>query len=257
VPDTQNIRLTRGQSYDYNIPAGGLSASRFWPKTGCDGTGHACATGDSGEGGGKPCPANGCQPPVDSKFEATFAANGSADQTWYNLSQVDGYTLSFKVKPFGSGAEKNGCVSSDCSGLSLNGCPGDDNLSGSGQFPAYAHEDLRLRDASGKVIACMAPCKKMNYPAPYGLGQSESKDPGMHLCCPTPFDPATGQCTEANGCMTSQACRAPSDPMSVVHTSYVAAMHSMCPSAYAYSYDDAAGLHACPSDTRFEVTFCP
>jgi len=49
--------------------------------------------GDNGEGGGKPCPSTGCQPPLDSKFEVSFAANGSGDQTWYNLSQVDGYTL--------------------------------------------------------------------------------------------------------------------------------------------------------------------
>ena len=257
VPDTQNVKLTKGQSRDYQIPAAGLSAIRFWPKTGCDATGHGCAIGDSGEGGGKPCPATGCQAPLDSKFEASFAATGSTDQTWYNLSQVDGYTLPFKVQPFGSGAERNGCVSSDCSRLALAGCPGDDDLSGGGAFPQYAHEDLRVRDAAGNVVACAAPCKKMNYPAPYGLGQPESVDPGLHMCCPTPIDPATGRCTAANGCMTSAACRAETDPRSVVHTDYVAALHAMCPSAYAFSYDDANGLHACPSDTSFEVTFCP
>ena len=257
VTDTQNVRLDRGQSRDYQIPAAGVSAVRFWPKTGCDASGHGCAIGDSGEGGGTPCPATGCQAPLDSKFEATFAAVGGTDQTWYNLSQVDGYTLPFKVKPFGSGAERNGCVSSDCSQLSLAGCPGDDDLSGGGAFPQYAHEDLRVRDARGTVIACAAPCKKWNYPAPYGLGQPENIDPGLHMCCPTPINPATGQCTAANGCMTSESCRAASDPRSVVHTDYVSALHAMCPSAYAFSYDDANGLHACPSDTSFEVTFCP
>jgi len=257
VPDTQNVRLDRGQSRDYQIPNGGLSAVRFWPKTGCDGSGHGCVMGDSGEGGGKPCPATGCQAPLDSKFEASFAPAGSGEQTWYNLSQVDGYTLSFKVTPFGSGAGRDSCVTSDCARLSLAGCPSDDDFSGGGAFPAFAHEDLRVRDAAGNVVACAAPCKKWNYPAPYGLGRPENTDPGLHLCCPTPIDPASGRCTPANGCMTSEACRAPSDPRSVVHTDYVAALHSMCPSAYAYSYDDVNGLHACPSDTRFEVTFCP
>jgi hypothetical protein len=57
--------------------------------------------------------------------------------------------------------------------------------------------------------------------------------------------------------MTSQACSSTADPRSVVHTGYVAAIRSMCPSAYSYAYDDANGLHACPSDTSFEVTFCP
>jgi hypothetical protein len=256
VPDTQNVQLARGQSHDYAIPDAGLSATRFWPKTGCNGAGHDCKVGDSGEGGGKPCPATGCQPPVDSKFEATFAPVGGAAQTWYNLSQVDGYTLPFKVVPRGVGAEQGSCVSSDCSGLSLDRCPGGEDLSG-GRYPSYAHEDLRVRDAAGNVVACMAPCKKWNYPAPWGLGRSESDDPGLHLCCPTPIDPTSGQCTIANRCMTSGACSNAADPVSVVHTGYVAAMRSMCPSAYSYAYDDAAGLHACASQTGFEVIFCP
>ena len=75
--------------------------------------------------------------------------------------------------------------------------------------------------------------------------------------CTTPIDLATGRCTAANGCMTSESCRAASDPRSVVHTGYVSALHARCPSASAFSYDDANGLHACPSDTSFEVTFCP
>jgi hypothetical protein len=68
---------------------------------------------------------------------------------------------------------------------------------------------------------------------------------------------ATNQCTVANQCMTPEACRATTDPVSVEHTRYVAAVRAMCPTAYSYSYDDALGLHACPADTRFEVTFCP
>lgn len=250
VGDPQNVRLTKGQSYDYKIPDAGLASTRFWPKTGCDGAGHNCRMGDSGEGGGKPCPATGCQPPVDSKFEATFARVGDTAQTWYNLSQVDGYTLPFKVVPRGPGAESGSCVSSDCSGLALDRCPGAEKIGG-------AFEDLRVRDGSGRVIACMAPCKKWNYPAPWGRGQSEAVDPGLHLCCPTPIDPVSGGCTIDRSCMTSEACSNAGDPLSVVHTQYVAAMRSMCPSAYSYAYDDAAGLHACSSQTSFEVTFCP
>ncbi|WP_437626140.1 RICIN domain-containing protein [Sorangium sp. So ce1151] len=252
VEGAQNVKLTRGAAYTYNVPEGGISATRFWPKTGCDESGRNCTTGDSVA----PCPAGGCQPPFESKFEATFAAKGGAAQTWYNLSQVDGYTLPFKVVPRGVGAEQGSCITSDCSRLSLAQCPGDEDL-GNGQFPAYAHQDLRVRDRNGVVVACMAPCKKWNYPAPWGLGQPESADPGLHLCCPTPIDPATGQCTAANACMTSDACRNTADPRSVEHTDYVLRMHEMCPTAYSYAYDDAAGLHACSSETSFEVTFCP
>src|SRR5262249_47898144 len=88
LADPQNTRLAIGESHDYAIPDSGLATARFWPKVGCDAGGHACTIGDNGEGGGRPCPASGCQPPVDSKFEATFAALGSTNSTFYNLSQV-------------------------------------------------------------------------------------------------------------------------------------------------------------------------
>lgn len=253
VPDAQNVKLGQGQSRDYNIPDSGLSAMRVWPKVGCNDNGQNCKIGDSVA----PCPAGGCQPPVDSKFEASFAPKGGAAATWYNLSQVDGYTLPFKVVPRGAGSENGSCVTSDCSNLTLAGCPGDEDMSGGGAFPGYAHQDLRIKDGAGNVIGCLSPCKKWNYPAPWGLGQPESADPGLHLCCPTPIDPASGQCTAQNACMTSDACSNEADPKSVVHTDYVDAMRAMCPTAYSYAYDDAAGLHNCPSTTGFEVTFCP
>ena len=243
----QDIALTRGAYHDYDIPAGGLASVRFWPKLGCDATGHACAVGDNGEGGGAPCGATGCEPPFDSKFEATFAASTSSDATWYDLSLVDGYTLPLAVKPIGAGTGAGTCVASDCSTLDLAACPAQDQDG----------LDLRVRDAGGATIACLSPCKAWNYPAPYGEGKPESQDPGLHLCCPTPIDPATGNCTIANACMTPDACRASSDPESVTHTSYVALIHQRCPSAYSYAYDDAGGLHDCPASTLFEVTFCP
>jgi hypothetical protein len=248
-----------GGFHDYDIPAGGLASARFWPKLGCGDDGHGCLVGDSGEGGGAPCGAMGCQPPLDSKFEATFAATGSADQTWYNLSLVDGYSLPFVVTPLGDGAGVGSCVASDCGALTLDACPGADDLGGGGLFPAYASVDLRVRHPAdqSRTIGCLSPCKKWNYPSPYGLGQPEAQDPGLHLCCPTPIDPASGNCTVANGCLGPDACRAAGDPLSVVHTDYVQLVHSRCPSAYAYSYDDAAGLHVCPSSTIFEIVFCP
>ncbi|EYF07632.1 RICIN domain-containing protein [Chondromyces apiculatus] len=247
VQAEQNKRLNTGESFVYDVPDGGINATRFWPKTGCNASGLNCTIGDSVA----PCPSGGCQPPIESKFEATFAPKGGAEQTWYNLSQVDGYTLPFKVVPQGQGAEAGSCVTSDCSGLSLAQCPSGEYIQG------YGDQDLRVRDGSGNVIGCMAPCKKWNYPAPWGLGRPEHQDPGLHLCCPTPIDPATGQCTVQNACMSPNACSNAGDPQSVVHTDYVKAMQQMCPSAYSYAYDDAAGLHACPSTTSFEVTFCP
>ena len=214
-----DVELPPGAFHDEDIPDEGLASQRYWPKLRCNQAGDDCAIGED------------YQPPIDSKFEATFAPIGSSDATFYNLSLVDGYTLPFSVTPVGDGAGSGSCVASDCTMLTVDACPANEDL-GDGTIV-----DLRLAD-----LGCMSPCKAWNYPPPYGLGQPESEDPGLHLCCPAPFSP--------------EACRDASDPLSVVHTDFVALVHERCPTAYSYSYDDAAGLHACPASTGFELVFC-
>ena len=264
VPDKQNVKLKENEHYDYKIPAEGLRATRFWPKIGCDASGNNCTIGQSMD----PCPQGGCQPPIESKFEATWAAescspdNPSAEcMTWYNASQVDGYTLPFTILVKGPDANKGNCVSTDASQLDLMQCPAHDNLSqGKALFAAYKDVDLRVFDPKNphKIIGCMSPCKKLNYPQPWGYGIPEQHEPALHMCCPTDGDKIlTNTCTWANKCATSQHCSDHTDPASVVHTRYVKALHDMAPDVYAYAYDDVRGLHQCTARTQFEVIFCP
>lgn len=59
--------------------------------------------------------------------------------------------------------------------LSLDKCPTNE-----------AHvNDLRV-NVGGKVVGCLSPCKKWNYPTPFGLGKNENDGVGSQLCCPTP-----------------------------------------------------------------------
>lgn len=85
---------------------------------------------------------------------------------------------------------------------------------------------------------CLAPCKKWNYPSPFGLNRSEDTNVGKALCCPHPVTPATCQAGI------------------VVNTKYVELLRRVCPTAYSYSYDDLAGLHNCPNPTNFIVKVC-
>jgi hypothetical protein len=246
VPDAPNVRLGPGECHDVPIPDAALASTRFWAKTGCAPDGTDCAIGQSVA----PCPAGGCHPPIESKLEVTWAdpiacpASGAPADcvTWYNASQVDGYTLPFRIVPNGPGADEPGCVVSDCGALDLAECPSDEDLSEGGAYPELAHVDLRVfdpRDPS-RVIGCMAPCKRLNYPAPWGLGAPETTSPTVDFCCPTPP-------------ITPEACTA--GP--VARTDYVTRLQTMCPSVYSYAYDDADGLHTCPAQTRFELRFCP
>lgn len=214
------VRLGNGRDYSYNIPDGGWGG-RFWPKTGCNSNGQACEVGQSVP----PCPPKGCQPPAETKVEFFFPPTGRSDNVWYDVSLVDGYSLAATITPNRQGGT---CVTTNCA-VSLDKCPTSENFV----------NDLRVRDASGRTVMCLAPCKKWNYPSPYGLGKDERIDPGLHLCCPTPP-------------VSPQECR----QGIVEKTKYVDLIHKSCPSAYSYSYDDEAGLHNCPNDTSFIVTFC-
>lgn len=110
----------------------------------------------------------------------------------------------------------------------MDACPSNENSVG----------NLRVL-RNGRVVQCLAPCKKWNYPAPYGMSQSEQLHTGLQFCCPTPpISPA--QCTAGE----------------VTKTQYVNLIHRDCPTAYSYAYDDQAGLHNCPNPTDFTINIC-
>jgi len=216
------VELSMGQSHDYFIPADGW-AGRFWPKTGCDSNGMNCTAGEAVP----PCPPSGCQPPADTKVEFYFPNLASKEDAWYDISLVDGYSLPMEIKP--RGGESGSCITTKCN-LSLAECP---------QNETQGLGDLRvIKD--GKVVQCLSPCKKCNYPPPYGQGKPENLEPGLSVCCPTPP-------------VTPEQCS--SGP--VVQTNFVQTVRRVCPTAYSYAYDDQAGLHSCSTPTSFDVTLCP
>ena len=195
-------KLVKGESQVFAIPGEGLAGSRFWAKTGCDDTGYNCIIGDQVPDPMGRCPLHGCTPPVDSLFEATWgctlsdasacAVNPSAPSqrlgrmTYLDTSQVDGYTLPYRVEFHGdtahcdcdAGGHCKGTASIDASNLRLDDCPSDDDLSEAGRFPEYATTDLRLR-VGGEVVACMSPCKRLNAGQPFGVRSLASA--GWHV----------------------------------------------------------------------------
>jgi len=263
-----------GSYIDYTVPDTGLSGSRFWAKYGCDSNGQNCAIGDQMQYWPNPpggCPAGGCTPPVDSLFEATWgcrpgtSCNAGNPTTWFDTSQVDGWTIPYKLTPVG---DTSGC---DCTGtgcgfkgvdastLDVTKCPSGEDLSDNGQFTSVnvlgqsvglSSVDLRIIK-NGEILGCMSPCKRLNWGVPYGLQQSEDSGSTMWMCCPTP---TPNNCNPSQGCVSPTTCRA--GP--IENTQFVAAVHTMAPGVYAYSYDDGVGLHACPAGvTKYTMEFCP
>lgn len=131
LPLEAKIRRFEPQgSYTYSIPNRGLPSTRFLPKTGCNLYGNNCDLQSM-----PPCPLQGCDLPVDTKFEASWGClyatgNEAVDHTrcaltgqghpstyqdWWDGSAVDGWTLPFTVlvEDNGRGLTPNAVSSSD------------------------------------------------------------------------------------------------------------------------------------------------
>jgi hypothetical protein len=250
-PTDPLVQLAVNASHEYQIPAAGLASTRFWPKILCDKDGNDCKIGQSSP----PCPATGCAPPVDSKLEATWGCTlsdktkcGYTPQgvqmlsTFWNTSNVDGFTLPYTVKTVG-GDGRASCENADCAGLKDAKCPTDEDLSNGGLNPKYTHQNLATKNpVSGGYAGCFSPCSKLSYPTWGGDGQLDISGPvDKMFCCPTPP-------------VSSPECQA--GP--VAKTSYVKTIHTACKSTtYAYAYDDVIGGRNCSSDTILEFTVGP
>ena len=149
---------------------------------------------------------------------------------------MDGWTLPYKVEvsdECGDAAPRT----IDCSGLALSSCPTHEYLG-----KVVGVESLHLKDAaSGQTVGCYAPCAKLTFAQLGGHTFTPESAEAQDYCCPTPP-------------ITPAACSA--GP--VIKTAFVEAVHRLCPSVYAYAYDDGMGLAQCPAGTSYDVTFyCP
>lgn len=200
-PDPQNVKIPPGGSYNFTTPDGQTS-TRYWPKFGCDADGNRCVIGDSG-GPQQICRSDGCSPPVDTKFEATFGISGLPCSPlegmregcdWVDISLVDGYTVPFKFEIHGSCWDADGHLmnasakSVDCSRLSVDDCPKDETFH-TFDSAGNATVDLQVRHPAASTAAgCYSPCSKLtlNQWASFSTTQYNMDVFSREYCCPTP-----------------------------------------------------------------------
>ena len=216
----QKLHLLMKAGAEISKDGGGLSATRFWPKMGCDATGSNCSVGSSaGPAEGCVIRAPGhdddyssCAPPVDTKFEATFAAQGSGSQDCVDMSLVDGYTLPFTLEVSGGSCTRHGKPFSgmNCSELSTDRCPKDEELDSKSV-------DLNaVSPKTGKQGGCYSPCMK--------LTDDKWNINGTFVA---PDSAAAGQYCCAGAWDSPDTCNAGS----ILETDYVKSVKSMCSAA--------------------------
>jgi hypothetical protein len=246
----QIVKLGPGGKYTYKINPAGDPSTMVWPKTGCNSQGQNCKVGQTRA----PCPATGCMPDFNSRVEATWACVGAGciienANTYYDTSQVDGFTYAFKLNATGTVANP-ACEKVNCNLFSTANCPQHEDLSSGGRYPKYADVDLRARSpANNKVIGCFSPCEKLTAgTSAGGYGYKPEDDQAILYCCPS-FGSDTKRTKEVK-----QAClKGP-----VPKTDYVNFVHKACRDrAYAWAYDDVDGNHSCSGIVDLVMQICP
>jgi hypothetical protein len=121
------------------------------------------------------------RPPVDSKLEISWGCLGTAcgvknNETFFNLSQVDGFTLPYAVTATGAGAN---CRNAACPTMNYaTQCPSSENLSTANNFPNLKNQDLKVLDPVTKQsIGCFSPCGKLTFAKSFSGYQLPTNDP--------------------------------------------------------------------------------
>ena len=259
VPNTPLIQMIASQdSYNYSIPPRGVQSTRFWPKTGCDGSGNNCKVGQTEP----PCPAVGCSAPVDSKLEVSWGClsganncGGVNDITHFDLSQVDGFTLPYSVK-LQSDDSGPDCKNAACPAMDYRtACPTSVDLSTSGAFPDLKNQDLRVINPNTKeVVGCFSPCGKLTFAKNWGAYNYQTNSPRAGFYCCQSIDPPNKNPIPSLDPGTSPGCR--SGPAAT--NAYTNFIETACNNqVYGYAYDDVKGNRACKGATKLVLTFCP
>ncbi|KAH8153403.1 uncharacterized protein LAJ45_02215 [Morchella importuna] len=196
---------------------------RIWGRTNCtfgaDGAGY-CLTGDCGNK--LECQGAG-QPPTTL---AEFTISGSGEQSYFDVSLVDGYDLDMKITPQYQNGEGNSpsCVMTspvDDKAIT-HWCPFDLLVFPPPKSPrdsaAFWYPDDNLERPL--LSPCLSACAKWNKPED---------------CCKGKWD----------------------DPKKCKPSLYSSKAKAVCPDAYSYAYDDHLSTFTVPTGQGFEVTFCP
>ncbi len=198
-------------------------------------------------------------------FPATYSNGGwqMAPGTQVNFTLASGWIGRIWGRTGCNSASPAVCATGQCGGVGLQ-CAGTTGMAGTSlaEFNLNANGtdwyDVSYVDGFDTPIgitvsnsACASP--NVCSSAPVSACSSDLKSGADCLSPCTVFNSDQFCCRGAFG--TQATCVVANWPAGA--QSYVTNIHNSCPGEYAYAYDDANGLHTCPTGANYTVTFCP
>ncbi|KAI9887493.1 MAG: hypothetical protein M1823_000672 [Watsoniomyces obsoletus] len=274
-PDIHGFELQPGASRVLWV--GADWQGRVWGRTNCsfnaEGTGPANRGGLNG--GGRACMTGDCNGVLDCRVSgdtpvtlAEFQLMGWNDQSFYDLSLVDGYNVPMGIAVlttrWGHGSTVD--VPPNESNVA---CVGTASLMAESSYDPYG---------GGEVETPWVLGTNASHPLPFELEQSlefvsrwcpwdllvnppTRPEDGVYTYPDTDihrphFTPCYSACAKYNSpsdCCTGEY----GSPSTCKPSSYSKNAKAICPDAYSYAYDDEASTFAVPEGVGFEVVFCP
>ncbi|KAI1820476.1 thaumatin family protein [Xylaria intraflava] len=249
-PQIHGFELRPGKTM--NLTVGSTWSGRVWGRTNCT-VGGDTATCQTGDCMGKlNCLYGGDPPATLAEFNLAGGANGQ--QTFYDISLVDGYNLPLGIvyhpAPNTSFIPPN-LVSPTC--IATAGFLSSPTRTGltytNVTYPMPYQATLTNQQLSDwcpwdlQVFPPVAPVDGV-YTYPDDVIQRPVFDPCMSACTRNhrPRDCCTGKFNDPNVCKPSK---------------YSRYAKIVCPDAYSYAFDDRTSTFIIPSGGGWEVVFCP
>ncbi|OZJ02832.1 hypothetical protein BZG36_04353 [Bifiguratus adelaidae] len=249
--DQTGFELAPGASQVLNVPDN-LSAFRIWGRTACTGSGSSLNCGSGDCDGRFQCSGITGQP-------ATLVELTLGSQDYYDLSNVDGYSISMSITPTGSFTNPNpgspyGCGTASCS-LDPNSCAPE-----------------LIKHHSDGTTSCLSICSAINdadqrAAFPILQGFYNDVNTATLLCCS-----CGPNCGAGCGCYTSSNCLYGCSPyatpgmggvcdvikwpLSSQGKQYNLYLKDPCPNAYSWPFDDNTSTDICVG-ANYDITFCP
>ncbi|CAF4268641.1 unnamed protein product [Rotaria sp. Silwood2] len=239
------VEVDARSTKDISVPDAWVSG-RIWPRTNCQYVnGKFTCTTASVNGFGTTCNGIGGQPPATL---AEFTLGGWGGSDFYDLSNVDGNSMSMIIQPIpgqytsvnNPSLGKYNCGTATCI-FDPSKCP----------------PELQMDDGTGRKV-CASICAAIynaQQRAKFVHLQNIYNNPDTRslVCCScagnhcvSPYD----NVTPGGKCYVEQW------PLSTQNTRYDQVFKSQCPDAYSWAFDDLKSTYQC-SKANYEIILCP
>ncbi|KAK3298617.1 thaumatin family-domain-containing protein [Chaetomium fimeti] len=287
APAAGGYKLTPGTSRMMFVSADW--AGRIWGRTNCsfnsDGSGPSTFNGVNGHGAA--CLTGDCLGKLNYEFagqvpttlaEFTLQGGDANDQTFYDISLVDGYNLPLAIiyhpAPNTTWIPPNltncACIASagyltPSSSTSIHPSPDPAALNTNNTYP-MPYEPLQ----TNSTIQTWCPLYLQQSPPHNKPEEEEPQEPIEPGTSPSPnsttttttttppptFHPCLSPCSATRD--PAACCTGPySTPETCSPTLYARRAKRVCPDAYSFAYDDRASTFVVPAGGGWEVRFCP